>query len=467
MVQSAIPRRAPEIDIVSALYTTGQDIGNAGRGKHARPAVALLFCLIASTAAAQGSPAPAPAPSVTPVSTPAPAAAPAPAGDLVRTNPAAPQPNPNLASTGAVPGRRGFYRAEPFDIYPFLGVGLGWTDNLLGQATNPVSSSLLVVSPRVQAETRTGAHVHSLRYGGSYGHYASSSADDFAVHEFVASTVNQFSARTDLSANAYYLQQQDPRGLSVRAILAEPDRWQGYGANVRAGYGAISAQGRLEGDLGFTSKTYSNNREVTARLDVSTVDGAGRFFYRLTPRIRALTELRMTAFDYDSASLDNLETRMLVGATWDISATSIGTAKVGYVRKNFDDARLQDYGAFAVDAAFRYLPRTYSFIDVAVSRLPSDSFGTGFFTVDTWLAASWTHRWTSYVSTRATLNRLGQDFQGVARQDTTLGAGLAAYFDARTWLRFGVELSRQDRSSNDANFEYTRNQLLFSVGATL
>jgi hypothetical protein len=320
----------PEIDIVSTFYTTGQDLGNAGRARHARPAVALLFCLIASTAAAQGTPAPGgqgatPAPVSTPTPAPAPAAAPAPApaGDLVRTNPAAPQPNPNLASTGAVPGRRGFYRAEPFDIYPFLGVGLGWTDNLLGQAANPVSSSLLVVSPRVQAETRTGAHVHSLRYGGSYGHYASSSPDDFAVHEFVASTVNQFSARTDLSATAYYLQQQDPRGLSVRAILAEPDRWQGYGANVRAGYGAISAQGRLEGDLGFTSKTYSNNREVTARLDVSTVDGAGRFFYRLTPRIRALTELRMTAFDYDSASLDNFETRMLVGATWDISATSI------------------------------------------------------------------------------------------------------------------------------------------------
>jgi hypothetical protein len=435
-----------------------------------------LLCLISSAVLGQTAPAPggqgaapAAAPAPAPVSTPTPAAepSPAPAGDLVRTNPAAPQPNPNLASGNAVPGRRGFIRAEPFDIYPFLGVGLGWTDNLLGQAEDPISSGVMVLSPRVQAEVRRGAHVHSLRYGGSYGHYTNSSPDDFAVHEFVASSTNQFTARADLSANAYYLLQQDPRGLSVRTISAEPDRWQGFGVNLRAGYGAQSAQGRLEGDFGLTNKEYTNNRSVTSQLDVSTVDAAGRFLYRVAPRVRAISELRLSSFDYDTATLDNLETRLLFGATWDISATTVGTAKFGYVRKNFDNTQLQDYGAFAVDAAFRYLPRSYSFIDVAASRLPSDSSGTGFFTVDTWLAASWTHRWAGYLSTRATLSRLGQDFRGIARQDTTVGLNLAAYFDARTWLRFGVELGHQDRSSNDAGFQYTRNQLLFTVGATL
>lgn len=453
--------------------------------KGARPAVALGLCLITAATLAQpapgggglappsspstgqtpgapGAPAPVPPSSATP-----PPASPAPGADIVRNNPAAPLPAPNLGSTAAVPPPRGYWRAEPFDIYPFLGVGVGWTNNLLGQSTDPISTALMAVSPRVVATTRSGAHTHSLRYGGSYGKYFDSPADDFAVHEFVASTVNQFSARADLTGTAYYLLQQDPRGLTSRTISSEPDRWTGMGAQMTAGYGARSAQGRLEFDLGLTDKQYKTNPAVTDNLNVSTVFTAGRFLYRTGPRTRLLTELRYSRFEYDTGVLTNDEVRLLGGFTWDVAASTTGTVRAGLVRKNFEQPALSDYSAFTADAALRYLIRSYSVVELAAGRVPSDSWGTGFFTVDTYLAGTWTHRWASYFSTRALLSYLSQDVRGASRTDTTTTANVGGYFDVRTWLRLGAELQFGRRSSDDPAFEYSRNLVLFTVGGTL
>ena len=41
---------------------------------------------------------------------------------------------------------------EPFFIYPFLGVGVGYNDNLTGVPNDRISSTFLVVSPRVRAD---------------------------------------------------------------------------------------------------------------------------------------------------------------------------------------------------------------------------------------------------------------------------------------------------------------------------
>jgi polysaccharide biosynthesis protein VpsM len=120
-----------------------------------------------------------------------------------------------------------------------------------------------VVSPRVRADVKTGADTYALTYGGNFGHYFSSSANDFAEHALVATSSNQFTARTDLQAAAFYLVKQDPGGSVDRSFSGTPDRWHGAGAIATLGYGAPSAQGRLELDLGVTDKRYLNNREIT------------------------------------------------------------------------------------------------------------------------------------------------------------------------------------------------------------
>ncbi|MGH8533266.1 MAG: hypothetical protein ACREV1_11230 [Gammaproteobacteria bacterium] len=106
-------------------------------------------------------------------------------------NPASPVPSPDLATGAALPAQRGFIRAEPFFIYPFVGVGVGYNDNLTGVNDDRIlSSAFLAVSPRVRADVKTGANIYALTYAGNYSHYLRSSDNDVNEHEFIASSIN-------------------------------------------------------------------------------------------------------------------------------------------------------------------------------------------------------------------------------------------------------------------------------------
>ena len=390
--------------------------------------------------------------------------------ELIRTNPASPLPNPDLTSGAAFPAQRGFIRAaEPFFIYPFLGVGVGYNDNLTGVPDDRIRSAFLVVSPRVRADVKTGANIYALTYSGNYGHYFSSSANDFNEHAVVATSSNQFTARADLQAAAFYLVKQDPGGSVDRSFTGTPDRWHGAGATATFGYGAPSAQGRGELDLGVTDKRYQNNREITEAFDVSTWNGGARFFYRIAPKTRLLAEIRYTEYDYrlSSSPLDNSEQRYLLGATWDLTAATSGTVKLGYITKRFKQEGLDDYAGLTAEAAVRWLPRTYSTVDVFAQYAPSDTTGTGIFTVDTSVGARWEHYWKSYFLTRALATYVNSDFQGVSRTDRISRVTLGGYFDIRSWLRLGAEISHENRNSTDGSFDFSRNVVLFTIAGTL
>jgi polysaccharide biosynthesis protein VpsM len=386
---------------------------------------------------------------------------------LLTGNPASPLPNPDLASGAAFPAQRGFIRAEPFFIYPYLGVGVGYNDNLTGVPNDRISSAFLLVSPRVRADVKTGGDTYALTYSGNYGHYFSSSANDFNEQAFVATSSNQFTARADLQAAAFYLVKQDPGGSIDRSFNPTPYSWHGVGANATFGYGAPSAQGRLELDLGVTDKRYTNNREITQAFDVSTWDVAARFYYRITPATRLLAEIRDTEYDYRSSPLDNSELRYLVGATWDITAATSGTVKLGYVTTTFKQEAPDNYAGLTVEAALRWLPRTYSTVEIVALYAPSQSTGTGPLTVDTTAGARWEHYWKSYFLTRAYATYVKSDYQGTSRTDRVSRVGIGAYFDIRSWLRLGADFSHENHNSTGLGFDFSRNVFIFSIAGTL
>lgn len=383
------------------------------------------------------------------------------------SSPAVPAPNPNLTSNATLPDRRGFVRAEPFFVYPWIGLGAGHNSNLTGTSNNPISTNFLVVSPKVDAQVRSGSHLHSLSYTGNYGRYFSSSADNYNDHELVARTSNQFTARADLNGTMFYIDRVDPRGSLARAQSNEPDHYTAIGGNAIFGYGAMNAQGRVEGELGFTDKNYSNNRIITQSLDVATLTMSGRFFYRVAPRTRVLSELRITEYDYKTSNRDNQELRYLVGATWDLAAATSGTIKFGWMTKTFKDSGLQDFSGATIEGAVRWVPLTYSTIDLVAKHGAVDSAGTGVYTVDTNLGVMWSHRWNSFLSTRSALTYTESDFRGITRTDKATVAQLGIFSDVKTWLRLGLDYQMSQRRSSDSNAEFDRRMIMVTLGATI
>src|SRR5206468_2669817 len=152
-------------------------------------------------------------------------------------------------------------------------------------------------------------------------------------------------------------------------------------------------------------------------------------------------EVRDTGYDYRSSPLDNNEQRYLLGGTWDVTAITSGTLKLGYVSKRFQQEGLPGYSGVTAEAAVRWRPRTYSTVELVAVYGPSDSEGTGIFSVDTTLGASWEHYWKSYFLTRVFATYVNSDLQGISRTDRNSRVGIGAYFDIRSWLRIGADYS--------------------------
>jgi len=95
--------------------------------------------------------------------------------------------------------------------------------------------------------------------------------------------------------------------------------------------------------------------------------------------------------------------------------------------------------------------------------------GVGDYILSRLVYGTWTHAWNSRVRTNALLGFRTDDFRGTGggRSDDSTSIGGGVTYDMRRWLNLGAQYIHTNRSSNTPIFDYDRNILMLSVGATL
>jgi hypothetical protein len=376
------------------------------------------------------------------------------------------QPAQPVAPTGPA----GF-PVGPLVVYPGIDLAVGHDDNLFLRPVDRTSSSFTVVSPYVRAEARPGPHKFDFALRIDDGRYYSSAADSYTDYSLLGNGDLVFSGRMGLTLRAEHRHGHDPRGSTDRGVSATPDEYDNSGIDGVFRYGAPGARGRIEIDAGAFARRYTNNRLSTAASDRDTSALGGTFFWRVMPRTELLFQAQHRDIDYRLAAstLDSTEDRYLVGVKWEATAATTGTAKFGRLKKDFDSPLRQDFSGSSWDVGVRWSPLTYSVFDFVTSKQASESTGVGDTVVGTNYGVTWSHAWSSRLRTQALASFRNDAYTGagVSRKDDTTSFGLRVAYDFRRWLRFGAEYTHFERDSNDNAFNYKRNLLLFTVGATL
>lgn len=351
-------------------------------------------------------------------------------------------------------------------IYPEAMVGVGFNDNVRGSNTNEVSSSITVLRPGVVAEMKHRGDRYTLGYTGNYGWYQNSSADNFNHHDFWLGGDNYFTTRARLGWGAGYMFRSDARGSTdVSTAVNEPNRWEAPVARVLGIYGAPKALGRIEVEASWMQKRYKNNRAVTETFDLDTSTLAGRFFYRVMPKTSLVFEARNTWNDYvSSASLnDNTYAKLLAGMSWDVSAKTTGSVKLGRAYKRFSSDGRVDTSANSWEAQLVWTPLTYSAVRVQTAQDIVDSTGLGNFTNTRSLTAGWDHKWASYFTSSLSGTYVQAKYDGVNRDDDVVNLGLGVYRELGYNFRAGVSHNYTKRNSNLQQFDFTRNVTMFTL----
>jgi hypothetical protein len=379
--------------------------------------------------------------------------------------PAAPAQGP--AGTSSPPGG---IPVGPLTVYPGVDLAHGYDDNLFLRPSSRSSSSYTTVSPYVRAEGRTGPHKFDFGLRIDDGRYHSSGADNYTNYALTGNADLVYSGRAGLRLTALHRHAVEPRGSTDRTFSAVPDEYDNTGIEGTFRYGAPGARGRIEVDGAAYALRYTNNRAFTEIADRDSLRLGGRFFWRVGPRTELLLEAQRGDVDYrhPGSTQDSLERRLLVGVKWEATAATTGTAKFGRMKKEFNSAGRQGVSDSSWDVGVRWSPLTYSVFDFVSSKQTNESTGVGDAVVSKNYGANWSHAWSSRLRTLASAGWRNDTFPGGStREDDTASFGLRVDYDFRRWLRLGAGLTHTERDSNDSNFNYKRNLLLFTVGATL
>lgn len=354
-------------------------------------------------------------------------------------------------------------------IYPAALIGFGRNDNLLGTTTNKLSSTFTMLRPEAVAELKRAGDRYTLSYTGNYARYNSSSADNYDHHELWAAADNYFTSRMRLGWGVGYIESSDARGSTNLASTSTPNRWHAPVARVLGIYGAPGAIGRAELESSVMQKRYDNNRSITNVSDVDTAMVAGRFYYRFMPKTSVLVEARNTLANYtlDTSTQDNNDRRYYAGLTWEATAKTTGTIKVGRAYKDFNDASRKDGSNTSWEGSVRWSPLTYSAFDLVTSKAPSDSTGVGNYTINTATNLTWNHRWASYISSRVSAGAIKTDYDSDSRRDDTRTYGVGFYRELGYRLRLGLDWTRTDRSSNQSANEFKRDVTMITLEGVL
>jgi len=366
-------------------------------------------------------------------------------------------------------GPRGWPIQEGVLLYPSVGLSFGRDDNLFLTNTNARSSNIYTLAPALKLQARSRASLLTLDVSSKSARYEQSRADDYTDYRLAGTGEFVFSSRMGLRLGAEYNKGHDPRGSTDRGVAGEPDQFRNSGVGGLFAFGGNDARGRFELEASSFDKRYTNNRSTTVASDRNTDSLTGRFFARFTEKTSFLFEARADELDYklSSSLLDSNERFYLVGVTWDATAATSGTVKVGQIRKDFAASSRRDFSGSGWDASVQWAPLSYSKFNFATSKTFGESTGIGDFLLTKRYSAAWTHEWNSRITTSASISRSDDDFVNGRRNDSTDSIGLKLNYKVQRWLTVGGEFSNAERDSSNSTLNYKKNIYSLTVAATL
>jgi len=282
-----------------------------------------------------------------------------------------------------------------------------------------------------------------------------------------------------------------PGGLSVRG----KEDWTsghdapGYAQNIQIDfYHQNTAGGGLDFDVGSKMRLSADY----THLDLNYADNArngfrdrkddtygGTVYYKFLPKTSALVQYEFTATNFDEnnpalLSVDNNAQRGYLGLTWDITARTEGTVKGGYVRKNYKESDITNFGGgiLSIDLKQELSQRTSLQFD-AVRDVKESNIVTEPYYLTLGGRVAMLHKIHPKVSLKLKTGFSRDQYPNAippatrARMDDTWNAGGGLEYAMQPWLSWGLGYDFTQRRSNLSGFGYVDNLYTFSVKALL
>lgn len=372
---------------------------------------------------------------------------------------------------------QGYRTAEGLVVTPLLTVRERYDDNLRAAEWNTESSFVTTVAPSLELGAKGRKAAFALTFAAPSYVYHSSHEDDHTDTHVTSMVDLTFDSRNRLGVDAGYHRIEDTTS-TVQSI--ENDRWEASNIGAIYGYGAETARGQVQAGFRYDQIRFLNDLALpgggilNADRDRDVTAAFGTLFVAVAPKTKALLEARHTTYDYTSnVSLNSTNVAVLAGMSWEATAITRGTVKVGRETKSFERAGVGDKSNTMWEAAVDWSPRTYStFTLTSYSRL--DEGTNGAYAIESRsLNLNWKHQWLQRLRSQVSVGTTQQDYlgaplaSGAERADDVLAVGAGLTYAMRRWLDAGVSYSFLQGDSNAPGRSYDRNIVALNLDVSM
>lgn len=355
--------------------------------------------------------------------------------------------------------------ADGITFTPTLQVSQSYDDNIRAVEEDTQSSWVNSIKPKFVIEALGQKGAYALTYLADNSNYASSHDDDHTDHVVDLDAFFEFNARNQLKLNAGYDKIED---IAANGQNVEPDKFTTSSVGGVYTYGAETARAQIDLGANYKELRYQNTGDLNADKERDTTAFNTIGYYRISPMTRILLEARHTEYSYlTNKDLDSNNVGLLGGVTWDVTAKTTGTVKLGAEKKSFDRSRFDDADGSMWEAGVSWSPRTYSTFNLNTRR-GFDEGDDGAEVIESQTTTiSWDHEWLDRVSTEVSYNYTDNEYQGIDRQDKIDTFGVGLNYEMRRWLDIGIGYTYADKDSTAAGESYKRNIYAISFTASL
>lgn len=370
--------------------------------------------------------------------------------------------------------------AGPISITPFIQIEQGYDDNIYSASIKKdiKDSIYTILSPTIEAVAEDGLNAYRASFLLQKGIYYASTEDNFLDYDAALDVHIETDARNSFDISARISDRHEAQGTGIAEFnntaydVDKPLRYDEFALSGSYTHGAETAQGQLIIDVGYEDKQYTNFRDITTFRDTDIFYAGAALQYQAKPKTSLLLEARYKDIDYITdyeSSLDSTTLRLLAGLSWESSARTTGTIKLGRVERHLPSPDRDDFSGNSWQAVLLWSPRTYSTFRVSTSQTEKESNNRADFINSQAIRLSWNHRWNDQFLSVIRLGKTHDDFIGSEdnRVDDSDHASIELNYDLRRWLSIGGSWTMQDTESNVEGIPFKRNVFAISVDASL
>lgn len=371
-------------------------------------------------------------------------------------------------------------RLGSFLIYPSVGVGIAFDDNIFRTEKDREADLVAHATPEVRVLSDWNNHELVLRANLDAGRYFDNTGEDYTDWGVETSGRLDMTRATQLFGGMRYEELHEDRGSPDGAVGVEPTQYDRASVNVGGSHRLNRLT--LTGEARFVRLDFDDVRAGGAGhvnnddRDRDVWVAAAQANYEIVPAYQAFVRAVYNVRDYrlgrDDFGIDRDSDgiEVVVGSEFDLTGVTFGNVFAGYRTQWYEDDRLDSIGglAFGGQLTSNFTPITTGQITVQ-RQIEETSVNTAEGFWSTSVGATLDHELLRNLVLRAGLAYYLQEYEGIDRDDDVYLARAGALWQANRHLSLGATYTYERRESNGeaAGTDYDDNRMMLTVTGRL